>query len=259
MPMLTDSMLLQFNDCYLNGAHIEELEESTNRLRNKMFTYSTVTKTALSGNSLSAITVCMTDESVYLLSWDETYTNKQVYFDPSCILGSSYKGVMEIQAFEADFFAHVAFQSFKNYSGFTSTEQCSLEGEWLKNVPTIKIDEYSMKAFVQPITDYQPKNVVFVFNQTSENDDGQTLSSCGYYMLDKCNKVIGKVVIIIDSTLICSEAELAINLVRDYEMVERIFFMGKISTDYFKLKYMHLDLHEVINIKDENNTTLTQG
>ena len=82
--------------------------------------------------------------------------NKQVYFDPSCILGSSYKGVMEIQAFEADFFAHVAFQSFKNYSGFTSTEQCSLEGEWLKNVPTIKIDEYSMKAFVQPITDYQP-------------------------------------------------------------------------------------------------------
>ena len=89
MPMLTESMLLQFNDCYLNGAHIEELEESTNRLRNKMFTYSTVTKTALSGNSLSAITVCMTDESVYLLSWDETYTNKQVYFDPSCILGSS--------------------------------------------------------------------------------------------------------------------------------------------------------------------------
>lgn len=259
MPMLTESMLIDFNDCYLESTHINELEESTNRLRNNMLTYSTVTKTALSTYSLSAFTVCMTDESVNLIFWNEPDTNKQVYSDPSCILGSRYNDEMEIQAFEADLFAHVAFQSFKNYSGFTSTLQCSFEGGWMKNVPTIKIDEYSMKAIVQPIEDYKAKNVVFVFNQTSEDDNGQTLSSCGYYMLDKCNEVIGKVVIIIDSTLSCSEAKFAINLVRDYEMVERMFFMGKISTDYFKLKYMHLDLHKVINIKDENNTTLTQG
>lgn len=258
MPMLTESAVLPFNDAYMSSIQFNELRESTNTLQNKLFTYSTVTKSSLAGNFFNAETVCMTDDSVYLSSFMVKNTNQQVYSDPSCILARGYKAEAEIQAFEADLFAHVAFQSFKNYSGFTSMDQYSSEGEWLEHIPTIKIDEYSMKAFVQPIEDYRPKNVIFVFNQTSENDNGQKLSSCGYYMLNERNDVIGKVVIIIDSTLERSEANVAINLVRDYEMVELIFFMGDISTDYFKLKYMHFDLHGVIEIKDEANTALTQ-
>lgn len=243
MSMLTENKALEKLDAIFPETFCQGLEESVRELKTKVQNYSTIGKSLLTGPDFFALADCVTDDSVFLILNKETCTNTELYPEASYILAGSMDvpSDIAIQAFELDFFIHVAYMCCKNNCGFTSMFQQSKAGEWLKNVPTIEIENGSFYSFTKPIIDQQPANVVFVFNETSEDDEHSYLSSCGYYMVNESKEVIGKVVIMINSDEDEIQRVEAIELVRSSYLVDLKLFMGQLSSDYFNLKFRHLD------------------
>ena len=116
------------------------------------------------------------------------------------------------------------------------------DGSWVESVPTLKVNSDSVQSLVLPIELHKPAKVILVENYTSQDEQGNKLTSFGYYMLDEKNQFFAKVVCIVDhnqQSLIKPDNSVE-NLIIEARLVERMSFMYENMPDYFAFKYNHL-------------------
>ena len=244
MSMIKEPLAIENVLRCLPDADYDDVGNGIVKFRNQVLEYRTASIFSFlsSNNGFYSEADCVTDDSVTIFPLGTETPIQELIQNPSChVKGFPLNGDninWDTQAMDIDFCVHAAYECCNLGIQFASAPSL-MTNAWLESGEIITISEISMQALVDPIVELQPEKVLFVPCCRAELVDDQYFSTCGYYMLDSRNTVIKKVVVLIE---FCPTTENGTKnsiaqLVRDYKAIQRSYFMGDMSKDYFQLKY----------------------
>ncbi len=187
---------------------------------------------------------CMENKEIYpKLASGTQHQSILLNHEVSCLLKGGYSDISNsartTQHLVEDTFLHASFSTAREDIPMSVIRN---DGSWVESVPTLKVNSDSVQSLVLPIELHKPAKVILVENYTSQDEQGNKLTSFGYYMLDEKNQFFAKVVCIVDhnqQSLIKPDNSVE-NLIIEARLVERMSFMYENMPDYFAFKYNHL-------------------